>query len=80
MTAHIAVIATAFGTIITALGGFIVSITVLMPLLKTAKGTHKIVNQDHTNIVNYNRALVRALKTAGVEVPVDQSFPEVTDG
>jgi hypothetical protein len=40
---------------------------------------HKIVNQAHTDLMNYQRALIRALEDKGVEVPRDQSIPPVGD-
>lgn len=40
-----------------------------------ADAVHKIVNQQRTDMLRYTEALVRALKSAGVEVPVDQSIP-----
>ena len=36
---------------------------------------HTIVNQQRTDMTRYNEALVRALRAAGIEVPVDQSIP-----
>jgi hypothetical protein len=73
---HVAQLITAIGVSITAIGGFIVSIAVLIPLLRTSKSTHQLVNQQHTDQRNYIRALTRALNAAGIDVPVDQSFPE----
>jgi hypothetical protein len=66
-------IVTAVAASLTAVGGVIVSITVLIPLLRTAKSTHHIVNQQRTDLQNYQRALIRALKAGGIEVPEDQS-------
>jgi hypothetical protein len=71
-----AAIITAGASLITALGGLVLAFTVLIPLLKTSKDTHKIVNQQRTDMMSYNRALLRALKNANVEVPQDQSQPE----
>jgi hypothetical protein len=68
-------IITAVAAVITAAGGFIVSIRVLIPSLKTAEDTHKIVNQQRTDMQNYNRALTRTLKDHGIDLPVDQSIP-----
>ncbi len=36
---------------------------------------HVIVNQQRTDMTRYNEALVRALRSAGIEVPIDQSIP-----
>jgi hypothetical protein len=71
-----AAIITAGASLITAFGGLVLAFTVLIPLLKTSKDTHKIVNQQRTDMMSYNRALLRALKNANVEVPQDQSLPE----
>ena len=65
----------AIASSVTAVGGIIVSITVLIPLLRTSKSTHQIVNQQHTDSVNYQNALIRALKERGIDVPIDQSQP-----
>lgn len=66
-------IATAIATVITALGGFIVAIAVLIPNLHISRETHKLVNQSHTDLINYQRALIRALKDKGIDIPIDQS-------
>jgi hypothetical protein len=71
-----AAIITAGASLITALGGLILAFTVLIPLLKTSKDTHKIVNQQRTDMMSYNRALLRALRDADVTIPQDQSLPE----
>ena len=48
----------------------------------TGETTHKIVNHQHDLMVqeakdrkDYQRALIRALESRGIEVPVDQSAP-----
>ena len=79
MLNHVATLVTAIGVTITAVGGLIVSVTILLPQLRLSKNTHALVNQQHTDITNYNRALIRALKSAGIDVPIDQSFPEEPD-
>lgn len=63
---------TAIATLVGALGGTAVSIS----LIRTGRATHKIVNQQRTDMLAYNRALVRALRDQGIEVPIDQSLPE----
>lgn len=70
-----AAIITTGASVITALGGVIVAFTVLIPSLHIAKNTHTLVNQSHTNAINYQNALIRALKENNIEVPVDQSAP-----
>lgn len=72
-------IITAIGTACTAVA---LVITALAALKRASKIEHKIdtvhviVNQQHTDMVNYQRALVRALEVAGVAVPTDQSVEE----
>lgn len=69
-------VVTAFASVITACGGLVLSFTVLIPLLRTARSTHRIVNQERTDRLNYQAALIRALESKGIEVPVDQSAPQ----
>ena len=59
-------------TAIAALGGVILAIKTVIP-------THKLVNQRFTDIVNYQRALIRALEDRGIDVPIDQSVPVLKD-
>jgi len=70
-----AAIATATATVITAIGGLVVALAVLLPSLRIARATHHLVNQAHTDAVNYQNALIRSLRAAGVDVPIDQSLP-----
>jgi hypothetical protein len=72
-------IATAVATVCTAVGGVIVSITVLIPLLRRTNEVHTMVNQQRTDSHNYIRALVRELRTHNIDVPVDQSLDDVPD-
>ena len=81
-------IATTLVSIITATATFITAVTALFAVLpavlklraevkagrKEVGDVHKIVNQQRTDMMRYERALVLALKRAGVEVPVDQSI------
>jgi len=74
-------VVTATATVITALGGLVLSISVLIPNLRASKRAvagvaevHTIVNQQRTDAQRYQVALVEALRTAGIEVPVDQSL------
>jgi hypothetical protein len=65
---------------VTAISLIITAFTVLIPLLRQTKKVHEIVNQQRTDLVNYQRALIHALQTAGIDVPLDQSImqPPVT--
>lgn len=65
----------AIAVTVTAVGGIIVSLKVLIPLKRTGENTHKLVNQSHTDAINYQNALIRALKDKGIDVPIDQSAP-----
>lgn len=75
MESSLAGVITAIGVCLTALGGLVATIGVFIPILRQTKATHKIVNQQHTDMVRYQSALVRALQRAGIEVPEDQSLP-----
>jgi hypothetical protein len=72
----VAGIITAVATGLTALGGVIATLAVLIPILRGTREIHKIVNQQRTDMENFQRALIRALIDAGVPVPVDQSLPK----
>jgi len=60
---------TALALIITAIAGLLAA----RRADRKIDTVHKLVNQQHTDLKNYQRALVRALESAGVTVPVDQS-------
>lgn len=45
---------------------------------KAVNEVHTIVNQQRTDTLNYQRALIEALRKSGVEVPADQSIPPTT--
>jgi hypothetical protein len=62
---------TACGLVVTALAGYRRSKTVE----DKVDQVHKIVNQQHTDTMNYQRALIRALEDRGIKVPIDQSIP-----
>lgn len=73
-------IITAIAAVITAVGGVLLAVGVLIPnlretrhLRRETKAVHEIVNQQRTDMMRYQRALVGALKKAGVDVPEDQS-------
>lgn len=78
---------TAIALVITAASGIIVSLTKFLPevrkMRKAAEATqavvddvHTIVNQQRTDGLNFQRALIRALTDAGIPVPIDQSVQE----
>lgn len=67
-------IITAVGVTVTAFGGLIATIGVFLPILRNVKETHKIVNQQHTDIMRFQRALISELRKHGIAIPVDQSI------
>jgi hypothetical protein len=76
----LASVITAIAVCITAVGGVIAALTLFIPILRNTRTlrnevaeVHTIVNQQRTDLQNWNRALVRALKDAGITVPIDQS-------
>jgi len=82
----VAGVITAAGLLITAVSGLFVALTRFLPevrrMRKAAEATqavvdevHTIVNQQRTDMTNFNRALIRALNEGGIPVPVDQSLP-----
>jgi hypothetical protein len=77
-------IITASAAVFTALGGLILAIGVLIPILRATRATgakvdlvHVIVNQQRTDSQRYAIALVSALRAHGIDIPVDQSLPVV---
>jgi hypothetical protein len=66
-------ILTACGTLLTALGGLVLAVTVLIPLLRETKKVHTIVNQQRSDMLRYQRALVAVLRAHHIDVPADQS-------
>jgi ABC-type transporter MlaC component len=72
-------IITAVGTLLTALALVINAITARRRdkrIENKVDTVHKIVNQERTDRMNYQRALIRALQDRGIEVPIDQSVEE----
>jgi len=81
----VAGILTAIGSGFTGLSLTITAVAGLRPLLKKAKqveikvdDVHRIVNQQRTDMMNYQAALMEAMKQAGVDIPVDQSAPRAS--
>jgi hypothetical protein len=70
---------TAIASVITALALIIGALPALIKVLRTTREVHTIVNQQRTDMQNYNRALIAALRSAGIEVPVDQSLQGGTE-
>ena len=76
-----AVIITACGTLVTAIGGLVLAFSVLIPTLRASKAAlvkvaevHQLVNSQHDALIRYQSSLVGALRDADVVVPVDQSL------
>lgn len=70
----------AFFTMVTAIGGAIVSFKVMLPNLrinrhvaKVAEETHVIVNQQRTDMMRFQTVLKNKLAEHGIDIPEDQS-------
>jgi len=79
--AEFAVVITAVATAITAVGGLVLAVSVLIPTLRATRQAvanvaevHTMVNQQRTDMLRYNEDLVNALNSAGVAVPTDRSL------
>jgi hypothetical protein len=81
----VAGIITASATVLTAAGGLFLALAVFLPTMRKTReiaeesrqqisAVHVIVNQQRTDMERYIRALTAALRSAGVEVPADQSI------
>lgn len=81
----IAGIIAAFGSLITAVGAIYLASrqqTLNAEMRKNSKATNEtlhIVNSERTAMQNFQRALIRELKLAGIAVPVDQSLDDLPD-
>jgi UPF0716 family protein affecting phage T7 exclusion len=73
MTNSVVNVVTAVATLVTAITALCALLPVLFKLVRDVKNVHTIVNQQHTDAMNFQRALIRALKDGGIEVPRDQS-------
>lgn len=56
---------TAVATMVTAIGGIYLG--------RRVQEVHKIVNQQRTDMLQYQKALMAALSAAGIAIPADQS-------
>jgi hypothetical protein len=84
----VAGVITAIAGVITACALVISALALLLPILRKAKaieaqvngveskvdGVHVIVNQQQTDLRNYQAALIASLRAAGIAVPADQSL------
>ena len=69
----VANVVTAVAAMVTAIGVVLTAFTVFVPMLKQVKDVHTIVNQQRTDDLQYRKALIKALKEAGIDVPENQS-------
>jgi hypothetical protein len=60
--------------VVSALALLVGALPELIRVRRQVREVHKIVNQQRTDMQNYQRALERALREAGVAVPIDQSI------
>ena len=70
----------AIGVLITAIAGAIVTLrrveNVKTVLREDVQAVHKIVNQQRTDMLAYQKTLVDALISSGIHVPRDESLPK----
>lgn len=82
---EVALIITSIGTLITAAGGVAIALLTRNNAVIAKKNSealgevHIMVNQQRTDALRYQTALVKALKKAGVDVPDDQSLSATTE-
>ena len=69
----IAGLITAICTALTALGGLLVTVKVMIPNFRVNKETHTIVNQQRTDMKRYTEVLKKFILSQGLELPEDQS-------
>jgi len=62
----VAGLVTAVASLATAIGGLLLAIKVIMP-------THKIVNQQRTDMLRFQTVLINTLTLHGIDIPEDQS-------
>lgn len=79
-----AAILAALAAMFTAVGGLVMSLSVLLPTLRASRTAvekvaqvHDLVNSGHVDAQRYQAALVGALREADVAVPPDQSLGQV---
>lgn len=60
----------------TLLGGIAAFITAVRKIGRKVDDVHRLVNQQHTDLKNYQAALIRALNAHGITIPIDQSAPQ----
>lgn len=65
----------AVGSLVTALGVLFTALGIFIPMARTLRTVHTIVNQQRTDAQRYNIALTELLRKNGIEVPIDQSLP-----
>jgi hypothetical protein len=64
---------TAAATLVTAIGGLLLAVKVIMPSKDQIEEVHKIVNQQRTDMRRYIAVLERAVAEGGLDMPEDQS-------
>jgi hypothetical protein len=65
--------------VVSALALVFAALPALIKTLREVRKVHVIVNQQHTDMANYQGALIRALEAAGVTVPINQAQPPPTE-
>lgn len=76
--ADVVLILGAVGALITVVTGAIVSLrkieNVRADLKEEVQGVHKIVNQQRTDMLAYQKTLIDVLVSKGIHVPTDESL------
>jgi hypothetical protein len=79
-------IITACASVFTAIALVISALAVFLPILRGTRANkvaigevHTIVNQQRTDTLRYQRALIKVLQANGIDVPDDQSVEDPTD-
>lgn len=74
----IAVVIGSVAAVVTALGGLAIALGALIPILRRTRKdvaeVHTMVNQQRTDMMLYQTALITALHKAGAPVPDDASL------
>jgi ABC-type uncharacterized transport system YnjBCD ATPase subunit len=74
----------AAGVLITAIAGAIVTLRRVQDVKETlqtdVQAVHKIVNQQRTDMLAYQKVLVDALSARGIHVPTDESLAKKRPG
>lgn len=71
---ELANVVTAFVAVITALGGLLVALKAVIPLLRKTQEIHVMVNSQRQEAARFQALLVAKLTEAGIAVPLDKAL------